>query len=67
MLPKDELIPVRDWESQDPQGRRWVEGYLVETQAISGLSGSPVFVRPTLTYQRIPSIVAGPTFEAASG
>jgi hypothetical protein len=37
MLPGDELIPV---------GGKLVEGYLVQTNAISGCSGSPVFVAP---------------------
>jgi hypothetical protein len=47
LLPGDERIPVRDWESPDENRRRWVEGYLVEAQGLSGLSGAPVFVRPT--------------------
>lgn len=47
-LPEDERIPIVDWT--DPAGKRRlrVEGYLVESQSIGGLSGSPVFVRPEL-------------------
>src|SRR5271165_6654885 len=46
MLPGDELIPVADWT--DSKGERviYVEGFLVATQSLDGLSGSPVFVRP---------------------
>jgi hypothetical protein len=46
MLPGDELIPLKDWT--DPQGKRtiFVDGYLVGSHGLSGLSGSPVFVRP---------------------
>jgi hypothetical protein len=46
MMPGDEKIPVKDW--RDKTKRLFVEGYLVETQALEGLSGSPVFVRPTV-------------------
>lgn len=46
MLPSDELIPVQDWEKpQDKNSVRYIEGYLIETHSIPGLSGSPVFVR----------------------
>jgi hypothetical protein len=46
MLPGDERVPVRDWT--DPTGKRriFVETYLVESQSLGGLSGSPVYVRP---------------------
>jgi hypothetical protein len=46
MLPSDELIPLKDWT--DPEGKRtiFVDGYLVGSHGLSGLSGSPVFVRP---------------------
>ena len=46
MLPGDERVPIHDWEK--PKGRRWVEAYLVESQSLDGLSGSPVFARPTM-------------------
>ena len=41
----DEPIPITDW--RDPSGKRtlFATGYLVESQSLSGLSGSPVFVR----------------------
>jgi hypothetical protein len=44
MIPSDEeLIPVR---GRPPQNElKLVEAYLVESQALEGLSGSPVFVR----------------------
>jgi hypothetical protein len=46
MMPDDELIPVKDWN--DPHGKKiiYVRGYLVESQSLDGLSGSPVLVRP---------------------
>jgi hypothetical protein len=43
MVPRDELIPCKDWDK--PGNTISVEGYLVETQALDGLSGSPVFTR----------------------
>jgi hypothetical protein len=49
MYPDDERIPIHDW--RDATGRRLisVEGFMVESQSLSGLSGSPVFVRPQTT------------------
>lgn len=46
MTPSDEKIPILDWTDPDRKRRIFVEGYLVESQSLSGLSGSPVFVRP---------------------
>jgi hypothetical protein len=46
MLPDDEKIPVVDWTDPDCRRRVFVEGYLVESQSLSGLSRSPVLVRP---------------------
>ena len=46
MLPGDERIPIEDWTDPERRRRISVEGYLVESQSLSGLSGSPVFVRP---------------------
>ena len=40
-LPSDELIPIRDRNDKTA----FVSGYLVEMTNLSGLSGSPVFVR----------------------
>jgi hypothetical protein len=54
MMPKDEKIPVQDWRAPFEKKRLFVEGYLVETHAIQGLSGSPVFVRPTVSLPRLP-------------
>ena len=48
MLPGDERIPVVDWTDLDGERRLFVDGYLVESQSLDGLSGSPVFVRPEL-------------------
>lgn len=46
MLPDDERIPIVDWTDPSRERRIRVGGYLVESQSLSGLSGSPVFVRP---------------------
>jgi hypothetical protein len=48
LLPEDEKIPVSDWDSPHGNRVRYVEGYLVESQSITGLSGSPVLVRFTI-------------------
>lgn len=48
MLPGDERIPVTDWTDPDGRRRILVEGYLVKSQSLNGLSGSPVFVRPEI-------------------
>ena len=54
MLPSDELIPVRDWDNpQDKAATRFVEGYLIETHSIPGLSGSPVFVRSAVALAQL--------------
>jgi hypothetical protein len=52
MMPKDERIPVRDWRDRNKTLR--IEGYLVETQSMPGLSGSPTFIRPTTTVSLLP-------------
>jgi hypothetical protein len=39
----EELIPIKAQTS--PGGKQLVDGYLIETQSLSGLSGSPVFIR----------------------
>ncbi len=59
MVPGDEKIPVRDW--RDKTKTLHIEGYLVETQAMQGLSGSPVFVRPTTRFDLRPLIT--PNFQ----
>jgi hypothetical protein len=48
LMPGDEKIPVRDWMAPGQKLKRRVEGYLIENTSIKGLSGSPVFVRPTV-------------------
>jgi hypothetical protein len=40
---------VVDWTDPDQKRRIFVEAYLVESQSLSGLSGSPVFVRPEVS------------------
>lgn len=51
MPPPGETIP-----SWDPHKKRedFIEAYLVESRAIDGASGSPVFVRPTVTQMGVP-------------
>jgi hypothetical protein len=47
MMPgNDEKIPVRDWRNKN--NVIFVEGYLIETHGMPGLSGSPVFIKPTV-------------------
>ena len=45
---EDEPVPIKDW--RDPDGKRtiMVEAFLVQSDSLGGLSGAPVFVRPTL-------------------
>ncbi len=52
MMPRDERIPCKDW--RPPHERIFMEGYLVETHSLDGLSGSPVFVRPTAGFSLVP-------------
>jgi hypothetical protein len=55
MMPSDEKIPVWDWRSPREQRKKlYVEGYLVETHGMPGLSGSPVFVRATVALPNLP-------------
>jgi hypothetical protein len=49
LLPGDERIPVTDWYDSTGKKRRNVEAYLIESQSLNGLSGSPVFARPTVS------------------
>jgi hypothetical protein len=48
LLPSDERVPVQDWDQPQSGGSKYVEAFLVESQSLEGLSGSPVFVRPTV-------------------
>lgn len=57
MMPGEERIPVRAWDKPGPQERVFVEGYLIECQGLSGLSGSPVFVRSEVNLNTGPLIV----------
>jgi hypothetical protein len=47
MPPEGERIPIGNEKGET----EWVEAYLIETSAINGASGSPVFVRGALTWQ----------------
>lgn len=46
MLPGDQTIPTRSWRNTGPRTFQ-TEGYLAEMTSIAGLSGSPIFARPT--------------------
>jgi hypothetical protein len=60
-IPRDEKIPVTDW--RDKRNTIYVEGYLLETHARPGLSGSPVFVRRTLNFSSLPgNLIMDPRF-----
>jgi hypothetical protein len=52
LVPNDERVPVRDWSNRNRVIQ--VEGYLIETQSLQGLSGAPVFVRPTVPMSLVP-------------
>ena len=54
LLPSDELIPVRDWDKAG-QGSKHVEGYLVQSESVQGLSGAPVFARHVIEFNGIPA------------
>ena len=55
MLPEDERIPVRNWrKGPDLPSIVHVQGYLLEMNSLQGLSGSPVFVRPTIDMADLP-------------
>jgi hypothetical protein len=47
MMPEDERVEIEDWNVDDPDARIEIEAYLIESHALDGLSGSPVFVRPS--------------------
>jgi len=65
LMPDDETIPVRNWKTDNILR---VKGYLVETQAMPGLSGSPVFVRPTVAISRLPpNFMPDPRFPMMTG
>jgi hypothetical protein len=59
LLPGDERIPVRDWDKPHEQRAKYVEGFLVEQQSVSGLSGAPVFARPHAVWENIPAYKKG--------
>jgi hypothetical protein len=61
LMPGDEKIPVRDWRDPSQTKTLHVNGYLVETHSLRGLSGSPVFVRGSVGLSGIPIPYAGST------
>ncbi len=55
MLPGDEKIPVKNWRvGKNEPPTLHVEGYLIETNSLGGLSGSPVFVRASTVAEWVP-------------
>jgi len=56
MLPGDDRIPVTDQYGEESE----VEGYLVQANAISGCSGSPVFAIRSLEVEVPPSMFKDP-------
>ena len=62
LLPDDEKIPVQDWTKKTGTVR--VEGYLIQSASVGGVSGSPVYVcRPVpvqkLVYDRDSPLYSG--------
>ena len=53
LLPSDEKIPVRDWEND--RLTRHIEGYLVQSESIQGLSGAPTFARSNMELTDMPT------------
>jgi hypothetical protein len=58
LLPSDELIPVRDWDNVG-RGTKHVEGYLVQSESVQGLSGAPVFARHVIEFSGLPTADGG--------
>lgn len=56
LLPGDEKVPFSDRTGSG--NTRHVEAYLVESQSLSGLSGAPVFVRPSLYWALDPRVIS---------
>lgn len=52
LLPGGEKIPVK---RPDLAATQMVDGYLVQTTNLDGLSGSPVFARPTIDWPDVPT------------
>ena len=54
LLLEDEKIPVRDWRERSDIKTFEIDAYIVEAHGIQGLSGSPVFVRPSMGIRDMP-------------
>lgn len=48
LLANKEKIPVIDWDDPTQKKKRYIDAYLVQSQSLEGLSGSPVLVRYTI-------------------
>jgi hypothetical protein len=57
---ENETIPIKDW--RDPDGKKTIQtnAYLIESQSLAGLSGSPVFIRASNLMVRPNDITANP-------
>jgi hypothetical protein len=57
---ENETIPIKDW--RDPDGKKTIQtnAYLIESQSLAGLSGSPVFIRASNLMVRPDDIAANP-------
>jgi len=64
LMAEDEPIPVTDWTSKDPNARVEINGYLIEAHTLPGISGSPVFVRRTVSIE-VGSMEVVPNFSFA--
>lgn len=54
MMPGDEKVPIENkWDVTQPK-TVLADVYLVENNSLNGLSGSPVFVRPSTIFEGIP-------------
>ena len=55
LMAGEEKIPVRNWRRGPSEpATLYVDGYLCELTSLEGLSGSPVFVRPSLDITGMP-------------
>jgi len=55
LMPGDERIPVKNWRKGPAEPPTlYLDGYLCEMTSLEGLSGSPVFVRPSMDISGMP-------------
>ena len=48
LLKSNEKIPVVDWDDPKKKKNRFVDAYIIQSQSLEGLSGSPVLARYTI-------------------